>query len=104
MKRIIVLLACLSCLLGCATVLDQDGAVAIAPYHLRDAGRIVVEVTVNGKGPFEFALDTAASISVVFEDIFSIDSSVETVEKYFWATELRYVNNVTSRCSRFCSL
>lgn len=54
-------------LCGCAAVLDQDGALAIAPYDINDSGLIVVDVRVNDEGPFEFALDSAASISVVFD-------------------------------------
>ncbi len=68
MKRISLALFLLT-ITGCATLLDEDGAVAVAPYHLRDAGRIVIEVNVNNQGPYEFALDTAASISVVFDSL-----------------------------------
>lgn len=59
-----VFLAC-----GCASVLDEDGALAIAPYTIEEKGRIVVEARVNDQGPFDFALDTAASISVVFDEL-----------------------------------
>jgi len=65
----IIGLAPLLLLWGCATVLDEDGALAIAPYDLRDDGRIVVEVQIDGQGPYAFALDTAASISVVLEEL-----------------------------------
>ena len=54
---------------ACASTLDYDGALAVAPYHLVKDGRIVVEAYVNGKGPFDFALDTASSITIVFEDL-----------------------------------
>ena len=54
---------------GCATVLDQDGALALARYELRDNGQIVVEVHVNGEGPFAFAVDTGASISVIHDHV-----------------------------------
>jgi hypothetical protein len=50
-------------------VLDQDGALAIAPYHIEDSGCIVVEVRANDQGPFHFALDTASSISVIFDEL-----------------------------------
>jgi hypothetical protein len=56
-------------LCGCASVLDQDGALTLAPYHIENSGRIVVEAHVDGQGPFRFALDTAASISAVFDNI-----------------------------------
>jgi predicted aspartyl protease len=54
---------------GCASVLDEDGALAIAPYDIDENGRIVVEARVNDQGPFAFALDTGASISVVFDEV-----------------------------------
>ena len=56
-------------LLGCAAMLDQDGALALAPYRVQDNGRIVVDVNVNGDGPFDFALDTGASISVIHDGL-----------------------------------
>ena len=54
---------------GCASVLDLDNALAIAPYRLEGGGRIVVEARVNGHGPYDFVLDTGASISAVFDNV-----------------------------------
>ena len=54
---------------GCASVLDLDNALAIAPYHIEGGGRIVVEARINGHGPYDFVLDTGASISVVFDNV-----------------------------------
>lgn len=54
---------------GCASVLDMDSALAIAPYHIEDGGRIVVETHLNGHGPYNFILDTGASISAVFDNV-----------------------------------
>lgn len=65
----IIGLALALALSGCASVLDEDGALAVAPYDIEEHGRIVIEARVNGRGPFSFALDTAASISVVFDDL-----------------------------------
>lgn len=62
-------LAMVFALSGCAGVLNLDGALAIVPYHIEDNGRIIVEARVNGQGPFDFALDTAASISAVFDEL-----------------------------------
>ena len=56
-------------LCGCANILDQNAALATTPYYIEDSGRIVIEAAVNGRGPFEFALDTAASISVIFDEL-----------------------------------
>lgn len=50
-------------------MLEEDGALAVVPYDVKSNGRIVVEAKVDGQGPFGFALDTAASISVVFDDL-----------------------------------
>ncbi|MGH8222111.1 MAG: retroviral-like aspartic protease family protein [Woeseiaceae bacterium] len=66
-QRLLLLPAALA-LAGCATVFDEDDALAITPYHIEDTGRVVIEVHVNGRGPYRFALDTAASISVMFEE------------------------------------
>ena len=65
----IIRLAPLLLLWGCATVLDEDGALAIVPYELKDDGRIIVETRVDGQGPYAFALDTGASITVVLEHL-----------------------------------
>jgi predicted aspartyl protease len=54
---------------GCASVPDDDGALATVPYEIHADRGIVIEVQVNGQGPFKFALDTAATISVVFDDL-----------------------------------
>jgi hypothetical protein len=69
MARIVTLLVTGLFLAGCATplVLDEDGALAVIPHRVSDTGHILVETMVNGQGPFEFALDTGASISVVYE-------------------------------------
>ena len=62
-------LAAVFALSGCASVLDLDHALAIAPYHIEGSGRIVVEARVNGQGPYDFALDTASTISAVFYEL-----------------------------------
>lgn len=54
-------------LTGCATVLDESLAIARLPYQHSDDGRIIVGVTVNGTGPHRFAIDTAASRSVIYQ-------------------------------------
>ena len=69
MARIRAILATLALLSGCAgeLLLEPDGALAIVPRQFGDSGHIVVEVMLNGHGPFDFALDTGASISTVFK-------------------------------------
>jgi len=51
---------------GCASVMDLEDALAVVPYNIDNNGRIVVEARVNGHGPYDFVLDTGASISAVF--------------------------------------
>ena len=52
---------------GCASILDEDGALAVVPYRISGSGQIVVTTAINGKSPFVFAFDTGASISVIFD-------------------------------------
>lgn len=55
-------------LAGCAQVLGPEGALTVVPYELTDSGRILVDVSINGQGPYPFSLDTGASISFLFLD------------------------------------
>ena len=69
MTRLVkLILACLA-LSGCAgeLILDADDALAVIPRQYSGTGHIVVETRLNGRGPFRFAIDTGASISVVYE-------------------------------------
>jgi predicted aspartyl protease len=43
--------------------------VADLPYHVGADARVATEVFVNGKGPYRFLLDTAASRSMMFEHL-----------------------------------
>ena len=54
---------------GCADqlVLDDDGALLVIPHEVGSQGHIIVQATINDHGPYRFALDTGASISVVFD-------------------------------------
>ena len=48
----ILSLAAVLVLPGCASTLDQDDALAIAPYRILEDGRIVVETRVDIRDPF----------------------------------------------------
>jgi predicted aspartyl protease len=67
-RHVILVLTCLA-VSGCASelVLDTESALAVIPRHISDTGHIVVETKLNGLGPFRFAIDTGASISVIYE-------------------------------------
>lgn len=54
---------------GCATILDHSLALTTLPYNQHPDGRVIVAVHVNDRGPFHFAIDTAASRSVIYESL-----------------------------------
>jgi hypothetical protein len=64
-----LVLAGLVLLTGCAGVLELDEALAVAPYRIDVNGRIVVDSYIDGRGPFEFVLDTGSSISAAFDQV-----------------------------------
>lgn len=56
-------------LCGCAHTLNLDDALTVVPYDLQDSGRVLVDVRINERGPYPFALDTAASISFIRDNV-----------------------------------
>jgi predicted aspartyl protease len=68
MKRISALLVLCALASGCATplVLDDDNAAVVTPLVFGRDGHVIVQAMIDGQGPFRFALDTGASISVIF--------------------------------------
>lgn len=69
MKRWLFQLALVPLLTGCAgeLVLEKEGALAVIPLEGRTSSHLLVDAMVNGTGPFRFAIDSAASISVIVE-------------------------------------
>jgi len=62
---------------GCAAVPEEefvDAAPAkdvlqIMPYTLDELGRMLIDVQINGKGPFKFIIDSAASRTLIYENL-----------------------------------
>ena len=52
---------------GSSLILDDDSAIVVTPLETGSDGHIFVPTMINGQGPFRFALDTGASISVLFD-------------------------------------
>lgn len=54
---------------GCGSplVLDDDGALVLIPHETGGQGHIIVKAMINDQGPFRFALDTGASMSIIFD-------------------------------------
>ncbi len=70
MRSAAIVAAAMIALGGCTAVaLREDGAEAVVPYRHSAEGQLVVQTYVNGQGPFDFAVDTGASISVAFEKL-----------------------------------
>lgn len=42
--------------------------VTVVPYEITKEGAIVIDVTVDGRGPYPFIVDTGATLSLVFEN------------------------------------
>lgn len=51
---------------GCAATLNQDDALTAVPCEVQPGGRIVVNAQIDGRGPFRFAVDTAATGSFLY--------------------------------------
>ncbi len=68
MLRVASFLALAVVLSGCAAelVLEKDGALTAIPRKTDASGHLIVDTLVNGQGPFRFAVDTGASISVIY--------------------------------------
>lgn len=70
LRALAVVLSCLS-LAACASTPPAPGAseapVFVLPFHLDENGRPVAEVTVDGRGPLDFILDTASTTTALFE-------------------------------------
>jgi len=61
------LIAATMAVASCASILKEDGALAVVPYKTGSEGQIVVATRVNNEGPYGFAVDTGASITVVLD-------------------------------------
>lgn len=44
-------------------------ALAVAPYYTENSNHIVIDAHINGQGPYQFLLDTGASISSTFDHV-----------------------------------
>lgn len=61
------LLAFLALVAGLASAAAQ-GPVAVIPYEVTSDGALMIDVTVDGKGPYAFIVDTGATLTLVFEN------------------------------------
>ncbi len=63
----------LMALFACAMLLSQKAAaqepLAVVPYRIDYEGLITVTATVNGHGPYDFVIDTGATLTIAFENL-----------------------------------
>ncbi|MDJ0699924.1 MAG: aspartyl protease family protein [Woeseiaceae bacterium] len=70
MRVVAIVASAVIALSGCATrILQEQDAEAVVPFRHSEEAQLVVQTHVNDKGPFDFAVDTGASISVVFDKL-----------------------------------
>lgn len=71
MDKVLRMLVAMLALPGCASqlALDQDEALTVIPHRTGNFGHIVVDVMIDNHGPFTFAVDTGASISIIYENV-----------------------------------
>lgn len=60
---------------------DQAGApfepVAVSPYYINADGSMTVPVTINGRGPYNFIIDTGSTITIAFDNLAAIETFPE---------------------------
>lgn len=65
----VVLLIASFCVPALAHPSAANNAVAEIPFHVDYDGLIIVPVTVNGQGPYDFIVDTGATMTILFENL-----------------------------------
>lgn len=76
MVKLLALLALvLSASAGVARAADP---VAVVPYRIDYDGSIVVDVTIDGRGPYDFVVDTGATLTLAFQNLASREAFVPT--------------------------
>lgn len=64
---------------ACAAAQGARAApLASVPFYINEEGSMSVSVFVNGNGPYEFVIDTGATMSLVFENLATIEDFTPT--------------------------
>ncbi|MCA8888727.1 MAG: aspartyl protease family protein [Parvularculaceae bacterium] len=69
MKRIAQILACLVIIAAGAAQAAPGEPVTTVPYRQAYGGVLTVEVTIDGEGPYDFIIDTGATLSIAFQNL-----------------------------------
>ncbi len=52
--------------------------IAVIPYHFDYDGSMTVSATVNGRGPYDFVIDTGATMSIAFQNLAALEGFMPT--------------------------
>ena len=73
----LALMALASAVVAAAPARPQS-AIATVPYFISDEGALTVAVMVNGRGPYNFIIDTGATLTLAFENLAAIENFAPT--------------------------
>ncbi|MEK7264692.1 MAG: aspartyl protease family protein [Pseudomonadota bacterium] len=59
--------------LSAAAPVRAQTPIATVPYFIGDDGALTVEVMVNGRGPYNFIIDTGATLTLAFDNLAAIE-------------------------------
>lgn len=59
---------------GAAQESSASAPIAIIPYRIDYEGLITVSATIDGRGPYDFIIDTGSTLSIAFENLALIES------------------------------
>ncbi len=71
MSRLVALSMIVLC--GLAQLAQAAQPIAVVPYRTDYDGALTVSVTINGRGPYDFIVDTGATLTLAFENLAAIE-------------------------------
>lgn len=72
MLRFLALIALL--LVAPVGIARADEPIAVVPYRIDYDGAITVAVTIDGRGPYDFVIDTGATLTLAFQNLAAIEN------------------------------
>lgn len=53
---------------------EDDQPIAVVPFRLDYGGLITVQTTIDGRGPYDFVIDTGATLTIAFENLAMVEA------------------------------
>ncbi len=69
MRRLLALFALFFVALLIASEANAQEAIAVVPYRIDYDGAITISVTIDGRGPYDFIVDTGATLTLAFQNL-----------------------------------